>query len=497
MDENRGRQLSDDFLLGIEQINPEDVSDENTLIEKAFTSNEEHYLEHFLLSYRYYISPLQLFKTLEARFLKTREGGQQDAASTKRILDVLASWVEVHFFDFEKEPELLNSLEAFIKVQLVTSGNYIESETGKALSLILDKKKHHLDVPELPLMSPPMRNDNPGDPQSRPSRTFNVLDFAPTEIAHQLTLIAYERFKQIKPHELYSGSWLKENAFKNSPNVISGITHFNNVSTWIALSIVSTTIFKKRILILKHFISVAWITCGYRDFETTFAIFLGLQQNTVSRLSETWKALDDTAKVQWEKLSETCDFRQNYKIYRRSLKNLFAEKSLGGKNVVPYIGLYLKDLSTLEENSTITKGGKVNLYKLKRIVNIISEILVAQTSIFNFKKNVKIFSFFKNQIFKFDEDTMWRYSKVCENISSEDASELRSNLTTEKKSEIEVVSFNPIHGLSPNKTAKSMRGRLTKSTSSSGIMKKITTKIELEEKLTKLEPPAGTEVPRT
>lgn len=61
----------------------------------------------------------------------------------------------------------------------------------------------------------------------------------------------------MKPIELYSSSWSKENASVMAPNVLELIKNFNRISVWVASEIVSQTNLKKRVLLLKYFISVA------------------------------------------------------------------------------------------------------------------------------------------------------------------------------------------------------------------------------------------------
>lgn len=89
---------------------------------------------------------------------------------------------------------------------------------------------------------------------------------------------------------------------------------------------------------------------GYRDFETVFTIHIALSMHSISRLSETWKNLDSKSRHQWHNIDKLATHNGNYKSYRKHMKNIFA--NIKSPNVLPYIGLYLRDLAALEEGST-------------------------------------------------------------------------------------------------------------------------------------------------
>lgn len=72
--------------------------------------------------------------------------------------------------------------------------------------------------------------------------------------------------------------------------------------------------------------------------------------HAISRLSETWKLLDTTSKKQWNRINTFCSWEGNYKNYRYFMRKLFSSSQT--PNVVPYFGLYLKDLTALEEGSS-------------------------------------------------------------------------------------------------------------------------------------------------
>jgi hypothetical protein len=95
---------------------------------------------------------------------------------------------------------------------------------------------------------------------------------------------------------------------------------------------------------------------GYRDFETVFTVQIALSMNSISRLSDTWRNLDSKARQQWHVINKFASYEGNYKTYRQKLKNIF--RSGKYPNIMPYMGIYLRDLAGLEEGSVnFEKGG--------------------------------------------------------------------------------------------------------------------------------------------
>ena len=125
------------------------------------------------------------------------------------------------------------------------------------------------------------------------------------------------RFKMIKPLELFNQAWTKEDKKVTSPNVLWMINNFNRLSGWVTSEIVSCTgSTKKRAQILKHFISIGYVSYIIIYFhlftlnfslhilteilKATFMVTLSLSQHVVARLSETWKVnLSENWPPQW------------------------------------------------------------------------------------------------------------------------------------------------------------------------------------------------------
>lgn len=146
--------------------------------------------------------------------------------------------------------------------------------------------------------------------------------------------------------------------------------------------------------------------------------------HSVSRLSDTWKHLDYKTRQQWQRINSFCSFEGNYKSYRSHMRKIFSSSKT--PNVLPYVGMYLRDLTALEEGTgSFDKGGAgngvrnfikitVNFHKMRMVANVIAEIQQAQRSVFNFQRHLDIISALSCGLFAFDEERLHELSKRCE-----------------------------------------------------------------------------------
>jgi len=133
---------------------------------------------------------------------------------------------------------------------------------------------------------------------------------------------------------------------------------------------------------------------------------------------------------------------------------------MGVGNVMPYFGLCLKDLAFAEENDTMVRVGSVNFHKMRMVAHIIQEIQKAQSSVFNFKKDVKLLTFLTYELANYDDDALFDLSKACEDVTTS-----ATKLTVGKKSifsglmrsssvtkDAPVKTMNPVFGLSSSRS---------------------------------------------
>jgi hypothetical protein len=94
-----------------------------------------------------------------------------------RLAKFLEDWIQNHFYDFQNDPEMVKTLQNFVDTIVATSDIAAMTTT---LHQAIDEKLHEShDLEELT--------------GANAMTTKHFLDIPPSDLANQLTLIAYER----------------------------------------------------------------------------------------------------------------------------------------------------------------------------------------------------------------------------------------------------------------------------------------------------------------
>lgn len=335
----------------------------------------------FLLTYRSFTTPHELLTLLSSRW-NIEPPPDLSADEMKlfihkmrtpirlRVANVLKIWIENYFDDF-KDDNLLNNLNVFIKsclqsdlknpaeqlskliskkVQGTISRNKIVSISGKA---------------PLPLVS---KNLKPGN--------IKLLDLEPLEIARQLTLMESKLYNQIQPSECLNKSWSDPKLSHNSENIRRLIERANQLTAWVVESILKEENISVRCKVLKHFISVAEKCRALNNFNSLMAILAALSSAPVHRLKRTWAGLSSKEKKAVAALRQLMESKSNFGGYRNTLHTI-------NPPCVPFLGVYLTDLTFIEDgNTNMLKGNAhlINFDKRYKVAVVIREIQQYQIS---------------------------------------------------------------------------------------------------------------------
>ncbi|XP_065910773.1 uncharacterized protein [Dysidea avara] len=209
----------------------------------------------------------------------------------------------------------------------------------------------------------------------------------PIELARQITLIDHELLCQITTKELLqkaSMARISSTASANSVPVKTGIdsvaTQFNRLASLTVQCVVQQHHLDSRIEMIKALILVAKNCFELRNYSAVMAIaVVGLHSVPVRRLNTTWEALPQIYMDFLNKMTVVMDSRRNYYHYRDVLKNTAAP-------IVPYLGVYIKDLISISEgNSDYVHGGLVNVHKRRQVYVKLMELKMMQLNKYNFK----------------------------------------------------------------------------------------------------------------
>jgi len=248
------------------------------------------------------------------------------------------------------------------------------------------------------------------------SESQSPLDFSSEELAVQLTLIDLEIFKKLHPDELTSCCWNKKNKKEVSPNVVKFTQRFNHVSFWVIEEILKPIHKEDRVKILTHFIHVAKKCHEHNNLHTEYAIISALQSAPLFRLKKTWSLLSRRDKQTFDRLYDLFSEEANFEELRKHVDQLAFSPV---KDCIPYLGIYLTDLTYIDMAHPHTGGLESNQRRVKmnNILRIISEL---QESNYDYLvKDVECQKYLRSlryieELQKFVEDNQWKRSLAIE-----------------------------------------------------------------------------------
>lgn len=203
--------------------------------------------------------------------------------------------------------------------------------------------------------------------RSRSYGAIQITDFDALELARQLTIREAELYGAIVPEEVLQTG--QDGAA--TPNVKAMSRLSTTVTGWVAESILNEHDTKKRTGLVKFFIKLADRCVSIKNYSTSRSILAALDSSTISRLHQTWNGLPQKNRNQLEALRKLAEHSRNYHHYRTVLRNT-------APPAVPFLGLYLTDVTFCREGNPSTRVSPLNpdkklinfnkYHKLARIV---------------------------------------------------------------------------------------------------------------------------------
>merc|ERR1712154_569745 len=117
-----------------------------------------------------------------------------------------------------------------------------------------------------------------------------------------------------------------------------------------------------RVLVLSHFIDVSLHLLELRNLFSLMAVFSALDSIAVSKFKYLWLRLDNKYKSLLKNLSTVCDAKSNFK----SLRKLMRRASSARVPTIPYIGVFLSDLTFVNEGAAKLVEGFINFKRFER-----------------------------------------------------------------------------------------------------------------------------------
>eukprot|EP01089_Gocevia_fonbrunei_P018630 TRINITY_DN6356_c0_g2_i2.p1 TRINITY_DN6356_c0_g2~~TRINITY_DN6356_c0_g2_i2.p1 ORF type:complete len:489 (-),score=102.42 TRINITY_DN6356_c0_g2_i2:55-1521(-) len=327
-----------------------------------------HTLQVFIISYRQFVSPTRFFSILEERW-KTRDASQSRYAVVKMLTVWLGKYLNRDFFFHDKGNRLFDQLLEFINYMGKHEGKEIED--ANRLKLLILRTRLLPNAINQRVLPAAKRGGNSQQSMDDPNKRFAFCEMPLVELAEQLTLIELDMFKSIREREFLNLNWKKAEKKRHSRHIVKMVERFNKVSFWVATRIVRERDIKRRTSLLKRFIILADKCRELNNFNTLMEVLAGLNLHPVQRLKQTWANLSEKYMETMNALEQLMESKKNYFNYRAKL----SEIRTTGASTLPYLGVYLRDLTFVEEgNKTITDSGLINYEKIQMVGQVIKEV---------------------------------------------------------------------------------------------------------------------------
>ncbi|KAJ3449290.1 ras guanine nucleotide exchange factor a [Anaeramoeba flamelloides] len=350
----------------------------NKLVEKLTNNQTEvRFRDAFVMTYQSFMKPEQLLAKLKQRYnvppKKTNENDKdwlimKDMIQV-RVVSALNSWIKSGWADIDNK--LLYRLIDFIKTTIVPTR---KASGEKLIKLINDMKASKETsgtitikdkIPEVIIPKNLFRND------------FTLLEVDEFEFARQFTLYVFELFQNIKPSELVTEAWSKKGLRTKATNVLALINKFNEYSNYCATQIVQPLTVKDRVKMYARFLKIGKYFLEMNNFDSIMSTIGGYTNPAVKRLKKTLAEVPKNIVKHFNEFKNLLKHEQGYKDYRERLEK--TEPPL-----VPYLGIFLTDITFISSGSPSTINGLINFSKRKLLYNVVSKIQDYQRVRFKF-----------------------------------------------------------------------------------------------------------------
>ncbi|ORX99639.1 ras GEF [Basidiobolus meristosporus CBS 931.73] len=361
------------------------------------------FIATFLLTYRSFTTTEELFELLFERFDIQAPPGltteQLEIWTEKklvpirlRVFNIMKSWLESYYLDSEDDFSL-EMLRDFAQTKM----QEIMSFASNQLIKLIDKRMAAEGNFRKMVLN--MNREAPPPILPRNMRKLRFLEIDPMEIARQFTILDSTMYNRIRPVECLNKAWSQKDA-SIAINIKAMIEVSNQVTNWVTETVLLEKEVRKRVAVIKHFISIGEKCRNLNNFNTLTAILAGLNSAPIHRLKRTWELINARSIGAFDGLKRLMNSTKNFGEYREELHS-------ANPPCVPFLGLYLTDLTFVEDGNpdhVPNHPHLINIAKRAKCAEVIREIQQYQNSPYNLTMVPEIQAFIQQALQKANGD---------------------------------------------------------------------------------------------
>ncbi|KAK9768115.1 hypothetical protein K7432_001518 [Basidiobolus ranarum] len=342
------------------------------------------FIATFLLTYRSFSSTEDVFELLFQRFNLQPPMGLSDSdfdlwkekklvPVRLRVFNVIKSWLESYYLEGE-DYSALEMLRDFAETTMMD----ILPFAAKQLLKLIDKRMQSSFDGSFRKMVLNMNKEAPPPILPKNLKRLRLLEIDAIELARQFTVMDSVMYNRIRPVECLNKAWSQKDG-SIAINIKAMIEVSNQVTNWVAETILSEHEPRKRVALIKHFISIGERCRQLNNYNTLTAILAGFNSAPIHRLRRTWELVNSKSTATLESLKKLMSSTRNFGVYRDELHSV-------NPPCVPFLGLYLTDLTFVEDGNpdhVQNHPHLINIAKRAKCAEVIREIQQYQNSPYN------------------------------------------------------------------------------------------------------------------
>jgi hypothetical protein len=276
------------------------------------------------------------------------------------FIRLFQQWVKSVLNDLEAD--VLEAAQEFVNTELMPKYSRYTAkifETATTRTHVTFAAVEEVDLGQNPLLRQGLWIGN-----------FSLLDLPLAELARQLTAWSSARYYAVQRVELLDCAWEKPTLQHRAPNVLALTQHFNRLSQWVALQILTEGNLERRLRRMKLLLQLAQRLFEIQNYYDGMAVLSGFDSNSMFRLKQHVARLGHRSSGILVRLREIGLPDANFKELRIQYETALRTET----PVLPYIGVFLSDLFKYYEGTKTFVECLINVRKCKGICKIITRI---------------------------------------------------------------------------------------------------------------------------